>query len=164
MIDSMKNPNIQYYLQNKNSKYKLQNKICLISKNHLPSYFKEWLAGFIETKGSFHIWKMDKNYSFHISHYHDKYIINAIQSFYNTNIQVQHNKQKEYSDNIHYQISFSSINDILKVVQHCKPLLQGHQFLSLINFLQNNPKLTFMIKLLKLLKLKSVMLSCYYES
>ena len=57
----MNHSNVQVYLQTKNNKFDQQNKDFNLI-NNIPFYFNEWLAGFIEAKGSFSIQKMNKNY------------------------------------------------------------------------------------------------------
>ena len=141
----MNHSNVQEYIQTKNNKYDQQNNdFCLI--NNIPFYFNEWLAGFIEAEGSFSIRKMNKNYSFSIAQNHDKYLMNAILKFYNTNVKIQTKYSKNANKNCLYEISFGSINDITKVIQHCKPILQGYKFVQLCNFIQNNPKLNHLIQ------------------
>nr|AUN27911.1 putative LAGLIDADG homing endonuclease [Malassezia furfur]AUN27935.1 hypothetical protein [Malassezia furfur]UBU96572.1 putative LAGLIDADG homing endonuclease [Malassezia furfur] len=145
LINCMNHSNVQEYIQTKKNKFDQQNKdFSLI--NNIPFYFNEWLAGFIEAKGSFSIQKMNKNYSFSIDQTHDKYLMNAILKFYNTNAKIQIKYSKNTNKDCIYVISFESINDITKVVQHCKPILQGYQFVQLCNFIQNNPKLNYLIK------------------
>lgn len=141
----MNHSNVQEYLQTKNNKFDQQNKDFNLI-NNIPFYFNEWLAGFIEAKGSFSIQKMNKNYSFSIDQTHDKYLMNTILKFYNTNAKIQIKYSKNTNKDFIYVISFGSINDITKVVQHCKPILQGYQFVLLCNFIQNNPKLNYLIE------------------
>lgn len=146
LINCIKKNSIQNYLEKKNFKYIHQNdSFSLIhNTNHLPFYFSEWLAGFIEAEGSFCIRK-NKNYSFSIAQNNDKYIMKAICKFYSSNVKIQ-NKSNYKKNHILYEISFSSIKDIYKITNHCKHFLQGYKFLQLTNFIQNNPKLTFIMK------------------
>lgn len=70
--------NIEWYLNNRNSKYLLRE--TLVDTN--VSYFAEWLSGFIETKGCFSI-RNNKNHSFSIGQNDDYYLIESIRNFFN---------------------------------------------------------------------------------
>ena len=71
----------------------------------LPSYFNCWLSGFIEAEGIFRF-RNNKPTSFYISQNDDKYILNAIKSYFNSNHKIGIHKDFR-SSNTQYRISFS---------------------------------------------------------
>nr|AUN28274.1 hypothetical protein [Malassezia yamatoensis] len=170
LIKCIKNPTVDNYLITKNHKYdlQLQNFSSIDDYDNLPSYFIEWLGGFIEAEGSFCVRKNNKNYTFSIGQNFDEYLIKAICKFYSSNVKVQqkyikynYNKHKNIEPKYFYEISFASIKDLIKITNHCSYILQGYKYIQIINFIQNNTKLQdYMNKS----GLKSVMLSCYYEN
>lgn len=157
LIQCINNNTVQNYIHTKNSKYNLQNNSFSLITNtsNLPPYFSNWLAGFIEAEGSFCI-RNNKNYSFSIGQNHDQYLIEAIKSFYSSKVKVQSkkitfnakHKNKNISNPNFYTISFASIHDLFKVITHCKPLLQGYKYQQMIEFLNKNPNLKILSKLL----------------
>lgn len=76
------NPDVEQYFLERGLKYKDRESIVpLFTEATLPSYFQEWLAGFIESEGSFSS-RVRGNYSFSIAQNHDYYLIEAIRNYY----------------------------------------------------------------------------------
>lgn len=153
LIKCIKNPTINNYITTKNHKYDIQfhNFSLITDYYNLPSYFTEWLGGFIEAEGSFCVRKKNKNYTFSIGQNFDEYLIKAICKFYSSNVKIQqknikipvvsNNKYKNIENKYFYEISFASIKDLIKITNHCKSLLQGYKYVQLIDFMENNSKL-----------------------
>lgn len=79
---------INWYLSNRNLKYSnqltiIRSNLFNFEKNNLPSYFKEWLSGFVEAEGCFCIRKSN-NHSFSIGQKDDIFLINIIKQYLNT--------------------------------------------------------------------------------
>lgn len=125
--ECLKNKDWDYHLKTRDFKYNLQSDI--INKYYntfiLPSYFKEWLSGFIEAESCFRF-RNNKPTSFYISQNNDYYILNAIKVYFYANHKIGINKDKR-SSNIQYRISLSG-----------KPFIE-----SLNNHLINNPLLGY---------------------
>jgi len=120
---------VETYLLNRNNKYNKQ--LTIIKSNfysNYPSYFKEWLSGFIEAEGCFSIRKSN-NHSFSIGQNDDFYLINAIkQHFEVTNI-IRNTNSKFYSIEVYNK------EVLFKIISHCTnyPLL-GEKLESLKKF------------------------------
>ena len=146
---SIDNFTVKDYILTKNTKYNFQiihsniiNNFIYFDK--LPNYFEQWLGGFIETKGSFNVININKNYSFTISQNKDYYLLQIIIKFYESKIKI-----KQISDI--YEIEFNSLNDLHKIVNHCKIVLKSSKFVEIINFIKNNNKLNNIILLLNII-------------
>ena len=87
---------VKVYLLNRNFKY---NKLLNIIKSNInfkiPSYFKQWLSGFIEAEGCFSIRKSN-NHSFSIGQNDDFYLINAIKEYFKVTNKVRNPYSKFY--------------------------------------------------------------------
>ena len=110
---------VETYLLNRNLKYNKQ--LTIIKSNfnlNYPSYFKEWLSGFIEAKGCFLIRKSN-NHSFSIGQNYDFYLINAITQYFEITNKIQNTNCKFYSIEIYKK------EVLLKIITHCTnyPLL-----------------------------------------
>lgn len=71
---------IDYYLNNRNNKY--DNQLEIIKAPFVtPSYFKEWLSGFVEAEGCFSLRKSN-THSFSIGQNDDIYLIEAIKLYF----------------------------------------------------------------------------------
>ena len=91
---SIDNFTVKDYILTKNTKYNFQiihsniiNNFIYFDK--LPNYFEQWLGGFIETKGSFNVININKNYSFTISQNKDYYLLQIIIKFYESKIKIK---------------------------------------------------------------------------
>jgi cytochrome c oxidase subunit 1 len=119
------------YLLNRNFKYDKQ--LTIIESNinfNKPSYFKEWLSGFMEAESSFSIRKSN-NHSFLIRQNEDFYLINAIKQYFDVTNKVRNPYGKFYFLEIYKK------DILLKIIRHCTnyPLL-GEKSESLKKFSQ----------------------------
>lgn len=100
MKECMKNRDVNFYLEKRDSKYESQQKmIALFNENFvLPGYFPAWLSGFIEAEGNFSLYKVGdiiKPKAFSIGQNNDWYILEAIKSYFNSHHKiVKLSKQK----------------------------------------------------------------------
>jgi len=120
---------VESYLLNRNIKYDKQ--LTIIKSNFkYPSYFKEWLSGFIEAEGSFSIRKSN-NHSFSIGQNDDFYLISAIVQYFKVTNKIRFTNGKLYSIEIYKK------EILLKIIIHCTnyPLL-GEKLESLNKFHQ----------------------------
>lgn len=122
---------IDTYLLNRNLKYDKQ--LTIIKSNfnfNRPSYFKQWLSGFIEAEGCFSLRKSN-NHSFSIGQKDDLYLISAIKQYFEVNNKVQ-------NTNKFYYIEIYKKEVLLKIITHCinYPLL-GEKLESLKKFRKN---------------------------
>ena len=122
---------VETYLLNRNFKYNQQ--LNIINSNayfNIPSYFKEWLSGFIEAEGCFSIRKSN-NHSFSIGQNDDFYLIEAIQQYFKATNKVRNSKGNFYVLEVYKK------EVLLNIITHCTnyPLL-GEKLESLKNFSQ----------------------------
>ena len=136
----MLNPDMELYFKERPHKYVKRNNIIPLFST-LPTYFPEWLAGFIESEGSFNS-RTKGNYSFSIAKNHDYYLIEAIRKFYS----LQHLTILSKTGKILrlrrgfplYEFSVGSANGTGRVIDHCTPLLQGYKYYQLALFVKNS--------------------------
>jgi len=128
--------NIEQYFIERNLKYKDRELITPLF-TEVPYYFKEWLAGFIESEGSFSS-RVKGNYSFSIGQNNDLYLIEAIRNFYDLNHLKIYNKKGKMSQIPFYEFSVGSAAGTGKVIDHCTNLLQGHKYYQLAVFIQKS--------------------------
>jgi len=124
---------VETYLLHRKLKYDKQ--LTIINSNfylkkNLPSYFKEWLSGFIEAEGCFSIRKSN-NPSFSIGQKDDFYLIDAIKQYFEVTNKLRNTYGKFYSIEIYKK------EVLLKIITHCTnyPLL-GEKLESLNKFNQ----------------------------
>ena len=120
---------VETYLSNRNLKYDKQ--LTIINSNinfKIPTYFKNWLSGFIEAEGCFSIRKSN-NHSFSIGQNDDKYILDKIKNHFNITNQV-----KKKGDRF-WVIEIYRKSILINIVNHCieYPLL-GEKILSFTKF------------------------------
>jgi len=125
------NTSVETYLLNRKLKYDKQ--LTIIKSNfnlNLPSYFKEWLSGFIEAEGCFSIRKSN-NHSFSIGQNDDFYLIDAIKQYFEVTNKLRNTYGKFYSIEVYKK------EVLLKIITHCTnyPLL-GEKLESLKKFRQ----------------------------
>ena len=125
----------QYFIERK-LKYVNRDKISPLFAV-TPSYFKEWLAGFIEAEGSFSI-RVKGNYSFSIGQNHDFYLIEAIRNYYRLHPLKISNKKAKLHNSPFYEFSVGSASGTEKVIDHCTKLLQGYKYYQLAVFILNS--------------------------
>lgn len=108
---------MDYYLKNRNNKFYNQSEI-LKSPFITPSYFKEWLSGFIEAEGCFSLRKSNAH-SFSIGQNDDLYLIEAIKLHFEASNAVRNSYGNFYALEIYKK-------EVLKrIITHCSnyPLL-----------------------------------------
>nr|AYE93210.1 LAGLIDADG homing endonuclease [Termitomyces sp.] len=130
---------VEQYFNERNLKYENREfmlRTPLFTNSTTPYYFKEWLAGFIESEGSFSA-RVKGNYSFSIGQNHDLYLIEAIQNFYEVN-HLKISKKGKISNIPFYEISIGSASGTEKVIIHCSKLLQGYKYYQLAAFIQKS--------------------------
>jgi len=125
-------PDIELYFALRDKKYKARESIDIPL---VPSYFKEWLAGFIESKGSF---SSSGNNSFSIAQNHDRYLIEQIQHYYGVQHLKLNNKTGKVSGNQIYEISVGSAAEVARVIDHCADLLQGNKYYQVAEFVRKS--------------------------
>jgi len=127
------NPDVDLYFQERGNKY--NNRYIIIPLfTTLPSYFHLWLAGFIESEGSFSS-RVKGNYSFSIGQNHDDYLIKAILNYYGLSHLTISHKIGKISGFSFYEFSVGSVIGTGKVIDHCTPLLQGYKYYQLAEFI-----------------------------
>ena len=114
-----------YHLKERAFKYKdVSSLVNSYNKSFpLPSYYPQWLSGFIEAEGCFR-YRNKKRTSFYISQNSDFYILNSIRKFFHANHTIGIQKDSRTSMT-QYRISFSgkSFMDRLDKHLHEFPLL-----------------------------------------
>jgi len=139
-------PNIDLYFKLRDSKYIDRDKISpLFEKGFTPSYFSDWLGGFIESEGSF-VNRSSGGSSFSIAQNHDYYLIDAIRSFYDVSHLTISNKFGKVSGDPLYEISIASLAGVTRVIYHCIPLLQGYKYDQLVQFINKSKSLKSVTK------------------
>nr|YP_010991035.1 LAGLIDADG homing endonuclease [Pappia fissilis]WOX61308.1 LAGLIDADG homing endonuclease [Pappia fissilis] len=126
------NHNIDLYFQERGLKYSNRESITPLFMSR-PSYFADWLAGFIESEGSFSNRKVGTS-TFSIAQNFDRYLIEAIRDFYEVNHLAISEKVGKVSGYPLYEVSIGSAIGINKVITHCAPLLQGFKYHQLAEF------------------------------
>jgi len=108
---------VEKYLSTRDTKFKEQSSIINANFN-VPTYFKAWLSGFIETEGCFSIRKT-KAHSFSIGQNDDVYLIDAIKQYFEIS-----NKVRNPYGNFYF-IEVYKKEVLAKIVAHCTnyPLL-----------------------------------------
>ncbi len=132
-------PNIDLYFKLRDSKYIDRDKITPLFKK-APSYFSDWLGGFIESEGSF-VNRSSGPSSFSIAQNHDYYLIEAIRDFYGVSHLTISNKFGKVSGYPLYEISIASLAGLTRVINHCIPLLQGYKYHQLVEFINKSKSL-----------------------
>ena len=128
----MFNHNIDLYFIERGLKYSNREFITPLFKTR-PSYFSDWLAGFIESEGSFSNRKVGTS-TFSIAQNYDRYLIEAIRDFYKVNHLTISAKVGKVSGYPLYEVSIGSAIGINRIISHCAPLLQGYKYHQLAEF------------------------------
>ena len=127
-------PDLEFYFALRDKKYERRESIDIPL---IPSYFREWLAGFIESEGSFSS-RVAGNNSFSIGQNHDRYLIEQIKYYYG----VQHLKLKFFSKTgkvyPFYEFSVGSAAGVARVIDHCAGLLQGYKYYQVAVFVHKS--------------------------
>ena len=128
----MFNHNIDLYFLERGLKYSNRESITPLFITS-PSYFSDWLAGFIESEGSFSNRKVGTS-TFSIAQNYDRYLIEAIRDFYKVNHLTISAKVGKVSGYPLYAVSIGSAIGINRIISHCAPLLQGYKYHQLAEF------------------------------
>jgi len=126
------NQNVDLYFQERGVKYSNRESITPLFTVS-PSYFENWLAGFIESEGSFSNRTVGTS-TFSIAQNHDRYLIEAIRNFYEVNHLAISTKMGKVSGYPLYELSVGSAIGINRVISHCASLLQGYKYHQLAEF------------------------------
>ena len=132
------NSEIELYFKKRGEKYNSRESITPLFLT-IPNYFGDWLAGFIESEGSFSN-RINGISTFSIAQNHDRYLIEAIRDYYGVshlNISV---KTGKVSGSPLYEVSLASFIALDRVILHCAPLLQGYKYHQLAEFVINSKK------------------------
>lgn len=129
-------PDIELYFKERGNKYLNRNSIIPLF-TAIPTYFQEWLAGFIESEGSFSH-RTRGNYSFSIGQNYDYYLIEAIRNYYSLQHLTILSKKGKISGFPFYELSVGSSIGTGRFIDLCIPLLQGHKYYQLALFVKNN--------------------------
>lgn len=106
------NTSVKAYLLNRNLKYKYQLDIIKSnSKVKVPSYFKEWLSGFIEAEGCFSI-RRSNNHSFSIGQNNDLYLLENIKEYFGITNKIRN----PYS--LFYFLEVYKKEILIKIIKH----------------------------------------------
>lgn len=122
--------NVEAYLLNRNLKYNQQSDIVKsnVANFAVPTYFKQWLSGFIEAEGCFSIRKSN-NHSFSIGQSDDIYLIKAIKQHFDITNKIRNQNNKFYSIETYKKETLS------KIIIHCNNYyLLGEKSVSLNKF------------------------------
>lgn len=99
-----------------------------------PEYFGNWLSGFIEAEGSFAKRANKAGFSFSIGQIADRYLLQAILSFFDQSHLAIHSKAKGF-----YFIEIANIRGLTAVIEHLlvQPL-QGQKYYQLAFKMQDS--------------------------
>lgn len=136
-------PNVDLYFKLRDSKYIDRDTISPLFKK-VPSYFSDWLGGFIESEGSF-VNRSSGLSSFSIAQNHDYYLIEAIRDFYCVS-HLKISTKIKGSQYPLYEVSIASLAGITRVISHCVPLLQGYKYIQLVEFSNKSKSLKMIAK------------------
>jgi hypothetical protein len=130
------NPDVEQYFMERDKKYHNRDQILPLF-TVIPNHFKEWLAGFIESEGSFSS-RIQGNYSFSIGQNHDYYLIEAIRNYYGLHHLTISKKTGKISGFPFYEFSVGSAAGTGQVIDHCANLLQGYKYHQLAVFVKKS--------------------------
>jgi hypothetical protein len=132
------NPDIELYFKKRGEKYNGRESITPLFTS-IPSYFGDWLAGFIESEGSFSN-RINGISTFSIAQNYDRYLIEAIQDYYGVSHLSISVKTGKVSGSPLYEVSLASLIALDRVILHCAPLLQGYKYHKLAEFVIKSKK------------------------
>jgi len=141
VVAALNGMSIDTYFETVKAKYSTRSSITpIFTLETIPSYFGEWLGGFIEAEGSFAS-RVAGNYSFSIAQSHDYYLIEAIRSYFGlVHLAISTKVTRKYSGqgNTYYEFSVGSAAGTGRVIDHCQGLLQGYKYYQLAVFVNNS--------------------------
>lgn len=132
----LENPDLSLYFQVRNAKYNNRNNVLPLFTS-IPDYFTNWLAGFIESEGSFTNRSIGTS-SFSIAQNHDYYLIRQIRDYYSMSHLAISHKTGKVSGYPLYEVSIASVSGLSKVLDHCLPLLQGYKYYQVLVFMNQS--------------------------
>lgn len=132
------NPDIELYFKKRGEKYNSRESITPLFIT-IPNYFGDWLAGFIESEGSFSN-RINGISTFSIAQNHDRYLIEAIRDYFGVSHLSISVKTGKVSGSPLYEVSLASFIALDRVILHCAPLLQGYKYDQLAKFVINSKK------------------------
>ena len=132
----LENPDLSLYFQVRNAKYNNRNNVLPLFTS-IPDYFTNWLAGFIESEGSFTNRSIGTS-SFSIAQNHDYYLIRQIRDYYSMSHLAISHKTGKVSGYPLYEVSIASVSCLSKVLDHCLPLLQGYKYYQVLVFMNQS--------------------------
>ncbi len=111
---------VDWYLKNRELKYtnkqNLINSLFKENTHQYPSYFKEWLSGFIEAEGCFTIRnKSNKTISFSIGQKEDLYLIIAIKNYFKATNKIRLIEKTQF-----YSLEVYKKDILIKILNHLK--------------------------------------------
>ena len=132
------NPEVDLYFKERGLKYNGRESITPLFTT-IPTYFGDWLAGFIESEGSFSN-RTNGLSTISIAQNHDRYLIEAIRDYYGVGHLTISAKSGKVSGSPLYEVSLASFVALDRVILHCAPLLQGYKYLQLAEFVIKSKK------------------------
>jgi len=98
------------------NKQNLINSLFKENTHQYPSYFKEWLSGFIEAEGCFTIRnKSNKTISFSIGQKEDLYLIIAIKNYFKATNKIRLIEKTQF-----YSLEVYKKDILIKILNHLK--------------------------------------------
>ena len=138
------NPEVDLYFKERGLKYNGRESITPLFTT-IPTYFGDWLAGFIESEGSFSN-RTNGLSTISIAQNHDRYLIEAIRDYYGVGHLTISAKSGKVSGSPLYEVSLASFVALDRVILHCAPLLQGYKYLQLAEFVIKSKKFKDRVK------------------
>ena len=138
------NPEVDLYFKERELKYNRRESITPLFAT-IPTYFGYWLAGFIESEGSFSN-RTNGLSTISIAQNHDRYLIEAIRDYYGVGHLTISAKSGKVSGSPLYEVSLASFVALDRVILHCAPLLQGYKYLQLAEFVIKSKKFKDRVK------------------
>jgi hypothetical protein len=132
-IKYFQNPDVDLYLLERNNKYNTRESIMPLFISP-PTYFIDWLAGFIESEGCF-CNRTSGTSSFSIAQNHDQYLLLAIRNHFGMNHLTISAKVGKVSSYPIYELSIASVKGINSVIDLCASRLQGYKYYQMVSFL-----------------------------
>ena len=124
----------KFYLSSRGQKYE---GVKGPSIESLPTYWTNWLAGFIEAKGCFYISPVGQG-CFAITQNSEKELIQIILNYFSPKTSRVVTSTYLPSGYFSYNCRINSLLELTHLVDFCLPRLQGHKYDQLIIFIRKN--------------------------